>query len=259
MNRILYSRKLWLPVIVLLTGLISVLLYINYETIIYNWWESLNLIVAVIGIGTTLFNYWKRFNIFFTRIFIILTNSTSIWNVSSNFEGDFNWQDFNNFIDKMRVSDSVSEYFEVSDTVIKMSIEGLNYTFEYVDIENDEGTDTRGKLYCRINDFNSSYDYSIKIMEETIIPNFSNAEKSLRPDNTTFNFKISFKGKNPFIRLITKNVNSNTVSSLWYTFQEETVAGKRSVRVTDKAIECTTSNLTDFQRSSTNFISLVGE
>ncbi|WP_067728863.1 hypothetical protein [Oceanobacillus damuensis] len=259
MQRILYNRKFWLPVIVLLISLISIFLYRNIGTIASNWFDTLKITIGVIGLVTTLFNYWKKFNLFVTKIWIILTNSTAIWNVSSNFEGEFDKENFKRAINEIRKGNQVSDYFEVSETMVKLTVNGLNYNFEYVDIENDEGTGVIGKVYCNIVDFNSSYDYSIKAFGENIIPYFSIIEKNLRPDVTTFNFKIKFRGKNPFIRLITKNVDLKTISSLWYSIQETTTAGKRNIKITDKSIECTTSNITDFQNSSINFISLVGE
>lgn len=259
LKRILYSRKFWLPLIALSISLISILLYINIELILSDWFNSLQLAIGFIGIITTLFNYWRNFNLFVTKIWIILTNSTAIWNVSSNYEGDFSKTEFNNMIKDIKSKNSVTDYYEVTDTVVRFNINGLNYSLEYTDIENGDGTDVKGKVFCYLSDFNSSYDYSIKILEQSIIPYFDIIEKKLRPDSTSFNFKISFNGKNPFIRLITKNVHYKTVHSLWYTFNEETTSGKRNIKISDKSIECTTSSIIDFQRSSLKFISLVGE
>ncbi len=258
-KRILYSRKFWLPLIALSISVITIILYTNIEIIISNWFDSVQIAIGIIGITTTLFNYWRRFNLFITKIWIILTNSSAIWNVSSNYEGKFSHSEFCSLIKDIKDKDAVTDYYEISDTIVRFNISGLNYSLEYTDIESDDGTKTNGKVFCYLNDFNSSYDYSIKLLEEEVIPYLDIIERKLNPNKTTFNFKISFKGKNPFIRLVTKNVDHKTVKSLWYTFNEETKSGKRNIKITDNSIECTTSNIIDFQRSSLNFISIVGE
>lgn len=259
MSKFLYNRKFWFFVITLLIIIFTVFVVKNIETFKSNWFDTVKILFGVIGLLTTLYNYWNKFNLFITRIWIILTNSTSIWNVSASFEGQFNEEILTTIYKKIREKAPVSDYYSINDKIFKITVNGLNYTFEYQDIENEELTETKGKLLCRITDFNSSYDYSIKIFEENIIPYFRIIENESRPEDKIFSFKISFKGKNPFIKLIAKNVNLKNVNSLWYTYHEDTKVGRRDVKVTSKSLECTTTDITDFQSSSINFISLVGE
>lgn len=259
MRRILYSRKFWLTILVLLVSVISILIYVNIKIIMNHWFDVLKLSIGVVGIITTLFNYWTKFNLFITRVWIILTNSSSIWNVSSNFEGDFGESKFAEIMDGLRRMDSVTDFFEISDTYVKLNINGLQYSFEYSTVHNENGIDTQGKIYCYISDFNSSYSHSITLFEDVIVPYFGRIEGELPTNHTSYTFKISFNGKNPFVRMITKNINSKTLSNLWYTLDEQTTVGKRNVKISHKSVECTTNNITDFQKSSTNFISLVGE
>lgn len=258
MQKFLYNRKFWIAVITLFVGIISIFLYENLSLFISKWFDTLKITIGIVGLVTTLFNHWKKFNLFITRIWIILTNSSSIWNVSSNFEGNFNESDFKAVIKKLRQEEMVTDYFEISATVIRLSVNGLNYMVEYTDIESSDGTDTKGKLYCKIIDFNSSYDHSIKIMEEEIIPCLRIIENQCQADEKTFTFKISFDGKNPFIKLITKNINEKSIDDLWYSTHEKTKVGRRDVKITKQSIECTTSDITDFQKSSLNYITLVG-
>lgn len=259
MRKILYNRKFWFLVITSLIILLTLFVYKNLDTFLSNWFDTVKLLFGIIGLITTLFNYWKKFNLFITRIWIILSNSTSIWNVTASFEGQFDQEILKKIYKKIREKAQVSDYYSVNDNTFKITVNGLNYTFEYQDTENEEMTGTKGKLLCRITDFNSSYDYSIKIFEDDIIPYFRIIENESRPEDKIYNFKISFKGKNPFIKLITKNVDTKSVNSLWYTYNEDTKVGRRDVKVTSKSLECTTTDITDFQYSSINFISLVGE
>lgn len=259
MKKIFYTRKFWIPLIVLLISIVSIVLYNIREVLINNWFETINIVVGIVGLITTLFNYWNKFNLFFTRLWIIITNNSSIWNVSANFEGEFNETDFKKVIYKLKTMNiPISDFFEVNSKYIRMNINGLNYTFEYIDVYDSEEGLNHGKIHCRIIDFNSSYDHSIKIFEQDIIPYLGIFETSLKPEKSNFTFKISFDGKNPFLRLITKNLDTKVINSLWYSAQEKTTTGVRDIRISEKSIECTTSNIIDFQSSSVNFISLVG-
>lgn len=259
MQRLLYSRKLWFTVIALIISVTSILIYNNFSFLLDNWFDTLTILFGLLGILSTMYHYWRKFNLLITKLWVILSNSSSIWNVSANFEGDFNEQEFRETIEKLRKKGNVSDYIEVSDSVIRIVIDGLNYLFEYVEVETENGIDTKGKLLCTISDFTSPYDNSIKILEDSIIPYFRIIENHCYPNDKTFNFKVSFKEKNPFIKLIVKNVDINSINNLWYSINEETKVGKKSVKITKKSIECTTSDITDFQNSSTNYISLVGD
>lgn len=260
MKKILYTRKFWFTVIILFTAIFSIVLFNIKDVLLKNWFDTLNITIGVIGLFSTLYNYWNKFNLAITRLRIILTNSSSIWNVSANIEGKFNEDDFKKLIYMIKTENNrVSDYYEISSTLCRMNISGLSYSFEYTDMYDSENDVTVGKIYCRVIDFTSSYDHSIKILENNIIPYFGIIEKELRPDKTDYTFKISFEGGNPFIRLITKNIDTKTINSLWYSTREKTTTGNRVVKVSENSIECTTSNITDFQSSSVNYISLVGD
>lgn len=259
MVKILYNRKFWFLVITSLIILLTLFVYKNLDTFISNWFDTVKMLLGIAGLISTLYNYWKKFNLFVTRVWIILSNSTSIWNVTASFEGQFDEKILKKLYRIIREKENVANYDYVNDKTFKITINGLNYIFEYQDIENEELTGTKGKLLCRITDFVSSYDYSIKIFEDNIIPLFRIVENESRPEDQSFNFKISFNGKNPFIKLITKNVDTKNVHGFWYSYHEDTKVGRRDVKVTSDTLECTTTDITDFQYSSINFISLVGE
>lgn len=195
---------------------------------------------------------------FITRVSIILSNSSSVWNVAARYEGDFEESDFIAILNKIREKNDIQDFFEISNTTYRLTMNGLHYSLEYSEFLDDEGVEQIGKIYMRILDFNSSYSHSIKKLEDVIIPNLRIIETSCKPTNQTFSFKISFEGKNPFINLITKNIKQGTIRKLWYSISEETKLGRRDIKVTEKSVECTTSDISDFQNSSLNFISLVG-
>lgn len=259
MQKILYSRKLWFSIILLVISFTSILVYSNISFLLNNWFDTLTILFGFIGIISTAYHHWSKFNLLLTKLWVILSNSSSIWNVSANFEGEFDEESFRQMIEELRKKGNVSEFITISDTVVRIVIDGLNYLFEYVDIESENGIDTRGKILCTISDFTSTYDSSISILEDSIIPYFRIIENNCQPSDKIFNFKVEFKEKNPFINLIVKNVDVKSINNLWYSINEETKVGKRSIKISKKAIECTTSDITDFQKSSTNYISLVGD
>lgn len=259
MSKILYKRNFWFLVIASLIIFSTIIVYKNLDTIISNPLDTLKYAFGIAGILTTLFNYWKRFNLFITRIWIILTNSSAIWNISANFEGSFDESILSSVYKKLREKNEVRDYIQVNNSTFRVTMNGLNYVFEYVDIENEDLTETKGKLLCRITDFNSSYDNSIDIFSENIIPTLRFVENESHATEKMFSFKISFKGKNPFVNLIAKNIDKKKVHSLWYNFKEETKVGRKDIKVTEKSLECTTTDITDFQLSSMNFIALVGD
>lgn len=256
MKRILYSRKFWTPLILLTTSLIAILIYNNRTVLIYNWFETLSMTIGIIGLVSTLYNHWKKFNLFVTRLWIIFSNSSAIWNVSANFEGSFSIDEYNKIIEKFRTHDNVTDFYQRSNTVTQITLNGLNYIFEYVELYSPE---LDNEINCYITDFNSSYDHSIKILERDIIPHFRIIENISKAEDKKFHFKISFKNKNPFIKLIAQNVNEKSINNIWYSMHENTKVGKRDVKITKKSIECTTTDITDFQQSSINYMSLVGD
>lgn len=258
MRRALYSRKLWFTIIVIIVSVISITVYNNLSFLMKNWFDSLTIFFGILGILSTLYNHWGKFNLLITKLWIILYNSSSIWNITANFEGEFNEEDFKRAIEKIRDLGRISDYLKESDQVVRTTVDGLNYIFEYVEIEDEDGISRKGKLLCVISDFNSSYDNSIDILENNVIPYFRIIENNCRPDNKIFKFKVSFKGKNPFIKQIAKNVNTSSINNLWYSLEEDTKVGRKSVKITKTSIECTTSDISDFQKTSTNYISLVG-
>lgn len=258
MKRILYSRKFWVPLILLITGLLSIVLYKYHKILIKNWFDTLSITFGLVGMISTMFTYWRKFNLFITRLWIILSNSSAIWNISANFQGDLSISDFHKIVNKLKNNKNVLYFQQRSNNMAQMNIDGLHYTLEYVELSTWDDRNC-GEINCFIEDFNSSYDYSIKILEENIIPYLRLIENFSKVDNKMFNFKISFKNRNPFIKLIAQNVNEKSINDIWYSLREETKVGKRDVRISKKSIECTTTDITDFQRSSINFISLVGD
>lgn len=260
MKKILYSRKFWIPLILLFTGFIAIVLYKHHKYFITNWFDTLTITFGFVGLLTTLYTYWNKFNLFITRVWIILSNSTAIWNVTANYQGNFSIEEYNKIIEHFRTHKDVTDFDYRSNTLVKVNMNGLNYIFEYVDLSSSDWENgLKGEINCYITDFSSSYDYSIKILDDDIIPNLRLIENMSKADEKKFNFKIYFNNKNPFIKLIVQNVNEKSINDIWYSKIEETKVGRRDVKITKNSIECTTTDITDFQKSSINYISLVGD
>lgn len=257
--KLFYSRRLWFSIVFMLIAIVAILLYINIELLLRNWFETLKYLFGIAGLITTLYTYWKKFNLLITRIRIILLNSSSKWNVTANFEGDFNSSVQMKIKHKLLEIEGSNSFNFINDKSFSININGLQYVFDYVDEYIEELTDTQGTLICRINDFYCSYDKSIEIFQKRITPILRSIEHEVRPERSKFTFKVQFNGNNPFISLIAKNIDSKKVNSLWYSFNDSTVQGSRNIKITERALECTTTDITDFQSSSVNFISLVGD
>ena len=58
--------------------------------------------------------------------------------------------------------------------------------------------------------------------------------------------------------MITRKVDSKLIHTLWFTQSEETKLGRKDVLITEKSIKCTTTDISDFQNSSIDYISLIG-
>lgn len=260
MKKILYSRKFWTPLILAITGFIAIVLYKHYEFLLINWFDTLTISFGLIGLLSTLYTYWKKFNLFVTRLWIILSNSSAIWNVTANYQGDFSIDQYRKIIEHFRTHKDVTEFDIRSNTITRMNLNGINYVFEYVDISDSNfANEMMGEINCYITDFNSSYDHSMQILDNDIIPNLRLIENISKANEKKFSFKVSFKNKNPFIKLIVQNVNQKSINDIWYSIREETKVGRRDVKITKRSIECTTTDITDFQKSSMNYISLVGD
>lgn len=253
-----YSRRLWFTVLILIVGLASVLLYSNWRILLSNWLDTLKYTFAIVGLISTLYNYWNKFNTFITRIKIILFNSSSKWSAQTSYKGEFDDSILNKVRAKLLQIEGSSSFNFVNNHMFTINIEGIHFQFDYIDREDDDGNEF-GKLVCKIDDFYCSYDQSIKIFQNQLTPIFRMIEKETNSKDNLYTFKIKFKGKNPFLSLITKNVDTRKINSLWYNMDYDTKNGKKSVKVTDASIECTTNDITDFQNASINFISLVGD
>src|SRR5690625_3697267 len=118
MKRILYSRKFWTPLILFITGLLAIVLYKHYAFLLNNWFETLTISFGLIGVLTTIYTYWRRFNLFITRLWLILSNSSAIWNVSANFQGSFTVQNYNKIIDEFRKHEDVTDFDYRSNTIV---------------------------------------------------------------------------------------------------------------------------------------------
>ncbi|MED3672098.1 MULTISPECIES: hypothetical protein [Bacillus] len=254
-----YSRRLWFTVLFLIIGTISVLLFNNWKVLITNWFDTLKYAFAILGLISTMYNYWKKFNIFVTRVKIILFNSSSKLSAKSIYEGDFNHTIQQKIKNKLQKFEGASSFNAVNNKMFTINIDGLHLQFDYVEQEDFDETGTSGRLICKVDDFYCSYDKSIDIFQNKLTPIFRTIEKETNAKENKYSFKLSFKGKNPFVSLIAKNVDVKKVHNLWYNYDHDTIHGKRTVKVTDKSLECTTNDITDFQNSGINFISLVGD
>lgn len=257
--KLFYRRGFWFTVLIIIISALSIFLYTNLSYLLKHWLDTLKYLFAIVGLITTLYNHWKKFNLLINRIRIILFNSGSKWNVQSIFTGEFSEEIQNKVKDKLAENKKVKNINILNNKSFSFNLEGLHFIFDYVDEYDSDLLETKGRLICRINDFYCSYDKSIDIFQEIVTPVFRTIEKETKPENTLYKFSISFKGNNPFLNMVAKNIDVKKIHSLWYDFNEETVNGKRTVKVSEKSLECTTSDITDFQNSSAKFITLVGD
>ncbi|MCK1986251.1 MULTISPECIES: hypothetical protein [Peribacillus] len=256
--KLIYSRRLWFTVSAILIATIAILIYQYFHSLVKNWFDVFKYGFGIAGLISTLYNYWSKFNIFINRVKIILLNSSSKWNVHTEFEGDFNSNIQQKIKEKMLENKNSGSFNLINDRAFSLNIDGLRFVFDYIDIY-DEETDVKGKVVCRVDDFYCSYDKSLDIFQNRLTPIFRSIERELKPDSSKFTFKISFQGKNPFISMIAKNIDSKKVHRLWYSYSQETIQGKKNITISEKALECTTNDITEFQTASVNFISLVGD
>ncbi len=257
--KLLYSRRVWFAVLLVLISTMSILLYNYFSVLIDNWFDTLKYAIAIVGLLATLYTYWRKFNLFITRVRIILFNSSSKWNVQSVLEGNFNNSIQNKIKQNLLSLENATSFNLINDKAFSINIDGLHYIFDFVEVADEELLDTHGKIICRIDDFYCSYDKSIDIFQDKITPLFRTLEKETNAKKCAFTFKIHFNGQNPFLSLIAKNINPKNIHHLWYSYDDKTKQGRKSVKVTERVLECTTTDITDFQRSSVNFISLVGD
>jgi hypothetical protein len=257
--KLFYSRRLWFFILFSLVAVFSILLFNYRQTLINNWLDTLKYTFGIVGLIATIYNHWKKFNLLVTRIKIILFNSSSKWNVQSVIEGNFDESIQKKVRNKLIEFNNSSRINILNDKLFSINIDGLHFTFDYVDVYTDDFSDTNGKLVCRVDDFYCAYDQSIDIFQKKLVPIFRSIEKETSSLNNIYTFKIHFEGRNPFLSLIAKNIDSNKVHDLWYRYSHENNDIKRDVKVTKNVLECTTNDITDLQYSSTNFISLVGD
>lgn len=259
MNKLYYNRKFLFTIVTFGISFVSVIIYANISVIIENWFDSLKMALGVIGLIATLYNHWKKFNLLVTRIGIILFNSNTTWNVTATFDGEFDSKIQEKICAIVREHDSKMYREVVNDRCFRILTNGLLMQFDYTDIYTEDGDETQGHLVVQIKDFHASYEGAISALENKIIPVLSLIDKNVRSNSSFFKFKISFGKKNPFIGLAVKNVSEAKIDDFWYSYEKNNGFIKRTVKIRKQSIECSTNSLSDFQTSSINFLSLVGE
>ncbi|MFK3938954.1 hypothetical protein ACI2JA_15750 [Alkalihalobacillus sp. NPDC078783] len=259
-TKIMYSQKFWISTLLLTVVVISILVYNSFSFILSNWFTFLNLTLGVLGTVATLYNYWRKFNLWVNKIIIILRNSNSTWNIIANYVGSFDESVIREIKRNFDAIDEVDEIEIVSDKTFRIYLNGLPLYFSYSDMEDANG-DLKGNLTVRIRDFHASYEKATSLLNETIVPILDRVKEITGAKNTdnTYKFTISFGEKNPFVGLAVKNVDMKTISNFSYSYNRPVTFGTSSVTISNKSIICVTNSLRDFQNSSVNFLTLVGD
>ena len=254
MKRILYNRLFIMAVLFIVAVAISVWFVQNVDFIKENWNKFIDYGFAIASSIGLLVSFSNKFNIFIAKLWVILINGSSIWTVMSEFKGNVTITDYNKIIKELKQRNEVTKITPITQTALNLNMDGLHYELEFVEDYIDD--EAEGKIICSVQDFTTSYDNSIRLLEKSIIPNIKIIEKNLGQVEEQFTFTIKFKGKNPFVRMITRKVDSKLIHTLWFTQSEETKLGRKDVLITEKSIKCTTTDISDFQNSSIDYISL---
>lgn len=248
------NRNAVLVLIAVAISVTSILLYANRQVLIDNYETTFAVASVIIGAISSAYNFSNRFYVLITKLWVIMINGSARWSVTTVQEGNIDFEKFNSLISLINSDSKVRSYNKLSDNTIEMSLEGINYKFSFSEI----GENLEGQVYIEVKEFISSYDNSIKVLDDEIIPLFKLIENHLKANSHTYNFKIRFKNKNPFVRIVMRNVALDKSFSVSFRQSERTRVGRQDLQLTEDSISCTTTDFSDFQKSSTNYISLIG-